>query len=162
MIMLNHLFRTKYGLFVRVFKTLLSLSFILLPIQASAQDYYQNNSINAGVFLHIPFGPTKKNEGRMKYGLRLNMSQEINYRSQWNRNFQLKRRQILNADILSLNFSEGGFHSISFAGRQAFVYQNGMLHAADNGGNGGRSTGNIIFIGGAVIGLGFIVAATVE
>ncbi|VAV94904.1 hypothetical protein MNBD_ALPHA02-67 [hydrothermal vent metagenome] len=158
----NHLFRIKHDLFVKVFMTLLGLSLILFPMQASAQDYYQNNSINAGVFLHIPFGPTKKNEDRMKYGLRLNMSQEINYRSQWNSRFQLNNRKILNADILSLNFSEGGFRSISFAGRQAFVYQNGMLRAASNGGEGGRSIGNWIFIGGAALGLGFIVAATAE
>ncbi|VAV94899.1 hypothetical protein MNBD_ALPHA02-66 [hydrothermal vent metagenome] len=119
----------------------ITTSFTLLPVRAYAEDYYRSNSINAGVFLRIPFGPTKKNDDKVKYGLRLNMNREFNYRPQWNSDFRLDRRQTFNADIISLNFSEDGFKNIAFAGRQTFIYKNGMLYAADaENGEGGTST----------------------
>lgn len=119
----------------------ITTSFTLLPVRAYAGDYYRNNSVNAGVFLRIPFGPTKKNDDKIKYGLRLNMNREFNYRTQWNSDFRLDGRQTFNTDIVSLNFSENGFKNIAFAGRQVFIYKNGMLYAADaESEEGGTST----------------------
>ncbi|VAW03424.1 hypothetical protein MNBD_ALPHA01-1764, partial [hydrothermal vent metagenome] len=56
----------------------MTISFTLMPVQAYAQDYYLNDrSLNAGFYLRVPFGPTKKDEDRLKYGLRLNMTQQF-------------------------------------------------------------------------------------
>lgn len=118
-----------------------ALSITLVPTRAYAENYTQNNSVHAGIYLRIPFGQTKKNQDGLKYGLRLNMTREFNNSPQWKPGFQLDSRQTFNADILSLNFSENGFRDMSFAGRKAFIYQNGVLRAAEaEGKEGGTST----------------------
>jgi len=83
-----------------------TISFTLMPVQAHAQGFYQNDrSLNAGFYLRVPFGAAKKNEDRLKYGLRLNMTQQFNGGSQWGNNYRLSNRQMLSADLISLNFS---------------------------------------------------------
>ncbi|PCJ32445.1 MAG: hypothetical protein COA93_09320 [Alphaproteobacteria bacterium] len=100
---------------------------ISFPSYAFSDLYIQNKSLNAGFYLRVPFGPAKKNEDKLKYGLRLNMTQQFNGGSQWDNNYRLSNRQMLNADLLSLNFSESGFRNLSLVGQKTFVYQNGLL-----------------------------------
>ncbi|VAW06807.1 hypothetical protein MNBD_ALPHA01-776 [hydrothermal vent metagenome] len=134
----------------------------LMPVQAHAQDYYLNDrSLNAGFYLRVPFGPTKKDEDRLKYGLRLNMTQQFNGGSRWENNYPLSNRQMLNADLVSLNFSEGGFRNLSLVGQKTFVYQNGMLRMNYAEGKKG-GFGKTIFMVGAVAGLGLVAAAVID
>ncbi len=100
---------------------------ISFPSYAFNDLYIQNKSLNAGFYLRIPFGPAKKNKDRLKYGLRLNMTQEFSGPARWNDNYPLSSRQMLNADLMSLNFSESGFRNLSLVGQKAFIYQNGLL-----------------------------------
>ncbi len=152
--------QTLRGLIVAI--TLSGMVLALMPVQAHAQDYYLNDrSLNAGFYLRIPFGPAKKNEDRLKYGLRLNMTQEFSGPARWNDNYPLSSRQMLNADLVSFNFSEGGFQNLSLVGQKTFVYQNGLLRMNYAEGKKG-GFGKTIFIIGAVAGLGLIAAAVIE
>ncbi|VAW03427.1 hypothetical protein MNBD_ALPHA01-1765 [hydrothermal vent metagenome] len=141
-----------------------SMLVVGISVPSHAQDYYLNDrSLNAGFYLRVPFGPTKKDEDRLKYGLRLNMTQQFNGGSQWDNNYPLSNRQMLNADLVSLNFSEGGFRNLSLVGQKTFVYQNGMLRMnyAD-GKKGGTST--VIWVlaavGVVVVGVSVVSAIT--
>jgi hypothetical protein len=116
----------------RFYISLLLILFFSFPSQAYSDLYGQRNSVNAGFYLHIPFGPTRKNDDRLKYGLRLNMSQQFSNGPGWRDEFSLGNRQYLNMDLMSLNFTESGFRDMSLAGRQAFVYQDGLLKFADD------------------------------
>ncbi|VAV94894.1 hypothetical protein MNBD_ALPHA02-65 [hydrothermal vent metagenome] len=146
-----------------IYRILLSLILMVtfsFPSYAFNDFYQRGNSINAGFYLRIPFGPTKKNEDRLKYGLRLNMSQELGSRQIWNPGFRLNNQRTLNADIMSFNFSENGFNNIAFAGQQAFIYQNGQLRfAGKDSKKGGTSTIIWIFAG---VGAAMIVAVVVN
>ncbi len=135
-----------------------TMSFALMPVQAHTQDYYLNDrSLNAGFYLRIPFGPAKKNEDGLKYGLRLNMTQEFNDGSRWNDSYPLSSRQMLNADLVSLNFSEGGFQNLSLVGQKTFVYQNGVLRVEESDDSeGGTSTITWVF---ATIGIVVVTGA---
>lgn len=131
---------------------------LTLPVQAYENDYMQNNSLDAGIYLHIPFGPAKKNTARLNYGLRFSLNREFtnNYR---NNMFQLNNRQLFTADLLSVNFSENGFRGLAFAGQETFIMQNGVLKATDEG---KRSTGALIFTIGAALGLGIIIYTVID
>ncbi|MCF6215228.1 MAG: hypothetical protein L3J58_03535 [Emcibacter sp.] len=134
----------------------------LMPVPSHAQDYDLNDrSLNAGFYLRLPFGPTKKNEDRLKYGLRLNMTQEINDGARWNNNYPLSGRYILNADLISLNFSESGFRNLSLVGQKTFLYQNGLLRMNYAEGKKG-GIGKTIFLIGAVGGLALVAAAVID
>ena len=118
--------------FLHIILSSLLIIGISFPSYAFNDRYIQNKSLNAGFYLHIPFGAAKKNEDRLKYGLRLNMTQEFSDPARWNNSYPLSsyplsNRQILKADLLSLNFSEGGFRNLSLVGQKTFVYQNGLL-----------------------------------
>lgn len=130
--------QTLSGLLGSFFITALTLSFTLLPVQSYAQGFYQDRSVSAGIYLRIPFGPTKKNDDRLKYGLRLNMSQEFSNSSRWNGGSPFESYQTVNVDLMSLNFSERGFRDLSFAGRQTLIYRNGILRAAGKDGEDGK------------------------
>ncbi len=143
--------------------TCLTLSFTLLPVQSHAQDYYQSRSVNAGFYLRMPFGPTKKNEDRLKYGLRLNMTQNFSNSPQWRDGFRLDNSQYINMDLMSLNFSEGGFQNLSFAGQKTLIYQNGILRAADEGENGGGTSTFVWILGGiGIVSIGVITAVAID
>ncbi|MCF6215229.1 MAG: hypothetical protein L3J58_03540 [Emcibacter sp.] len=119
---------------------------ISIPSYAYNDLYIQNKSLNAGFYLRIPFGPTKKNEDRLKYGLQLNMTQEINGGARWNNNYPLSGRQMLSADLISLNFSESGFRNLSLVGQKTFVYHNGVLRVEESDDSeGGTSTITWVF-----------------
>ncbi len=134
----------------------------LMPVQAYAQDYYLNDrSLNAGFYLRIPFGPAKKDEDRLKYGLRLNMTQQFSGGSQWNNNYPLSNRHMVNADLVSFNFSESGFRNLSLVGQKTFVYHNGMLRMNYADGESG-GIGKTIFMVGAVAGLALIAATVID
>ncbi len=139
-----------------------SMLMVGISVPSHAQDYYLNDrSLNAGFYLRIPFGPAKKDEDGLKYGLRLNMTQEFNGGSRWNDNYPLSNRQMLNADLVSLNFSEGGFRNLSLVGQKTFIYQNGMLRMNYAEGKKGEF-GKTIFMVGAVAGLGLVAAAVID
>jgi len=142
--------------------TLSGMILALMPTPSHAQDYYLNDrSLNAGFYLRVPFGPTKKNEDKLKYGLRLNMTQEFNGGARWDNNYPLSNRPMLNADLISFNFSENGFQNLSLVGQKTFVYQNGMLrmnYAEDKKGGIGKT----IFMVGAVGGLAMVAAAVID
>ncbi len=124
-----------------------SMLVVGISVPSHAQDYYLNDrSLNAGFYLRVPFGPTKKDEDRLKYGLRLNMTQQFNGGSQWDNNYPLSNRYMVNADLVSLNFSESGFRNLSLVGQKTFVYHNGVLRAeGTEKGEGGTSTVTWIF-----------------
>ena len=140
----------------------LATSFTLMPVQAYAQDYYRSNSVNAGFYLRVPFGPTKKNEDKMKYGLRLNMTREVSYSPGWRSHYSLDNRQTFNADIMSLNFSENGLRNLSIAGRKTFTYQDGLLRFEGEEKEEGTHpvVGGLAIVGGLILlgGLAFKVA----
>ena len=118
---------------------LLVLSFTALPLRAyegqfsAVNDRYGiRSSVNAGFRLTIPFGPTKRSEDRVKYGLQLSLHREFNEGAGWNNYGRVALRQSFNAEIMSLNFSENGFKSLSLVGQPMFVYKNGVLMAVED------------------------------
>ncbi len=139
-----------------------SMLVVGISVPSHAQDYYLNDrSLNAGFYLRIPFGPAKKDEDRLKYGLRLNMTQQFSGGSQWNNNYPLSNRHMVNADLVSFNFSESGFRNLSLVGQKTFVYHNGMLRMNYADGESG-GIGKTIFMVGAVAGLALIAATVID
>lgn len=116
--------------FSRFFLSMVLMANFSVPSYAFNDLYHQINSVNAGIYLRIPFGATKKNQDGLKYGLRLNMTREFSNNLQWNTGGTLDYRQMFNADLLSLNFSESGFRDMSFAGNEALIYRNGAVKFA--------------------------------
>lgn len=135
------------------------ISFTLLPVQSHARDFYQGRNVSAGLYLRIPFGPTKRNDDRLKYGLRLNMSREFN--NMRNGAAPFAGRQYINMDLMSVNFSESGFRNLSLAGRKTLVYRDGVLRAASDD-EDSMSGGKITFLIGALLGVAFIAVAVAE
>ncbi len=143
----------------------LVMSFATLPVQAYEGQYsaFDNqsglrSSINAGFRLSIPFGPTKKTEDKVRYGLQLNLRREFNNDAGWNTYGHMTPPQTFNVDIMSLNFSENGFKGLSLAGQQTLIYKNGVLMAAEGenkegGGNGWLIIGGVVLLiaGGAAL-----------
>ena len=141
------------------------MSFAILPVRAYDGQYsaFDNqsglrSSINAGFRLSIPFGPTKKSEDKVRYGLQLNLRREFNNGAGWNAYGHMTPPQTFNADIMSLNFSENGFKGLSLAGQQTLIYKDGVLMAAEGedkkgGGNGWLILGGVVLLvaGGGVI-----------
>lgn len=140
----------------KILLAILSTSFLTLPAYADDGHYGLRNSINAGFRLTIPFGPTKRIENKIKYGLQMSFRREIN-NFIFRNDGHISGPQIYNADIMSLNFSENGFKSLSFAGRDTFIYKDGLLRAAaseEEGGMSGLATGLLIGAGVVVAGIG--------
>lgn len=136
----------------------LIVSFLALPTHAYEGHHGLRNSINAGFRLSIPFGPTKQSEDKLKYGLQLSFRREVSNFNDFRNDGHMNVARIYNADIMSLNFSENGFKDLSLAGRQTFIYEDGIFKAAESleveGGMSGLTLGLIIGAGVVVVGVG--------
>ena len=141
---------------------LLILSFTALPLRAyegqfsAVNDRYGiRSSVNAGFRLTIPFGPTKRSEDRVKYGLQLSLRREFNEEAGWNNYGRVALRQSFNAEIMSLNFTENGFKGLSLVGQPMLVYKNGVLMAVEDAEGDGqeeeKGNGNGWLIAGGVV-----------
>lgn len=152
----------------RIFLSLLAVSLLTLPLQAYEDHYGRGNSINAGFRLMIPFGPVKQNEDRIKYGLQMSFRREVsdfNFRNDGH----MSGPRTFNGEIMSLNFSENGFKSLSLAGQDRFVYQDSVFRAAENsesseeeGGMNGWVLGLIIGAGVVAVGVGVLAIVVCE
>jgi len=119
------------------------------------------NSINAGFRLSIPFGPTKRNEDKVKYGLQLSFRREFKGSNGFRTDGHMAGLKIYNADIMSLNFSENGFKSVSFAGQDQIIYKDGKLLSGHQANMNDVSKGILIGAGGIIVlagvGLGILI-----
>ncbi|VAV95265.1 hypothetical protein MNBD_ALPHA01-128 [hydrothermal vent metagenome] len=141
----------------KILLSALTISFLTIPTHASESYHGLRNSINAGFRLSIPFGPTKQSEDKIKYGLQMSFRRELNNSYNFSNDGHMSVPQIYNADILSLDFSENGFKGLSLAGRETFIYQDGIFKAAEsteeNGGMSGLTLGLIIGAGVITVGI---------
>ena len=142
------------------------VSFSILPVQAFQGQYSAFNdnhglrsSINAGFRLSIPFGPTSRAEDKIKYGFQLNLRREFNNNAGWNNHRYLNTTQTLNADIISLNFSENGFKGLSLADQETFIYKDGVLRLDEGKDKEGGGKG---WLFGMAIGVGILVVVGVS
>lgn len=129
----------------------LAASFLTLPAYAYEDRYGMRNSINAGFRLNIPFGPTKRNEDKVKYGLQLSFRREFKGSYNFRTDGHMAGLQIYNADIMSLNFSENGFKSLSFAGQDQIIYKDGKISPAYQANISSVGKGILIGAGGIII-----------
>ncbi len=125
----------------------------ILPARAYENQYGLRSSLNAGFRLTIPFGATKQREAKIKYGLQMGFRRELDNRNGFRNDGHMTERQIYNADIISLNFSENGFKNLSFAGRETFIYKDGAFKAAwaAEDGQGGSGVTKGILIGAGIV-----------
>ncbi len=135
----------------KILLSALTASFLTLPAHAYEERYGIKNSINAGFRLSVPFGPTKRNEDKVKYGLQLSFRREFNDGNGFRTDGHMAGLKIYNSDIMSLNFSENGFKSVSFAGQDQIVFKDGKLLSGHQANMNDVSKGILIGAGGIII-----------
>ena len=151
----------------RLFLSLLTACLFISPLQAYEAGSDLRSSINAGFRLSIPFGTSKSNQDKVKYGLQLSFRRELAPAYDFRNDGHMTGRNIYHSDLLALNFSEAGFKSVAFAGQDRFIYRDGRLMAAsssdDEGGMSGLTLGLIIGAGVIVVigaGVGAVILVT--